>query len=66
MEILGKKFARNTMATSKKIDDCQTCRWIDEKKQVALSATFPEAVLESLTSVEIEHINRFHFEEKKR
>jgi hypothetical protein len=66
LEILGKKFARNTMANSKKIDDCETCRWIEEKKQVALSATFSDAVLESLTGVEIEHINRFHFEEKKR
>ena len=54
------------MGSEQKIDNCKTCRWIGEKKEIALAADFGDTALLSLKKAEIEHINRFHFGEKKR
>ena len=66
MEILGKSIEGNSMGSEQTIDNCETCKWIDRKRELSLSSGFGDTVLISLREVESEHINRFHFGEKKR
>ena len=54
------------MGSEQTIDNCETCIWMDRKRELALSSGFGDTVLISLRKVESEHINRFHFGEKKR
>ena len=54
------------MGSEQTIDNCETCKWIDRKRELSLSSGFGDTVLISLRKVESEHINRFHFGEKKR
>lgn len=66
MEILGESIEGNSMGSEQTIDNCKTCQWFDEQKVKSLAAQYKSDVIDSLKQAEFEHINRFHFGEKKR
>ena len=54
------------MGSEQTIDNCKTCQWFDEQKVKSLAAQYKSDVIDSLKQAEFEHINRFHFGERKR